>query len=141
VHEGSRLLAPESGELKGGRDEAHHERVAVDRDDGERHTIDADRTLLHHIPAEPWRERDAYVVPTLAWLADRDLADSVNVALHDVAAEPARWGGRALQVDALADRQRSQRRAVDHLLHDIGGEGVAVHIGHCQADAIDGDGV
>ena len=70
-----------------------------------------------------------------------DGADTVDVALDDVAAEPRVRGDRALEVDPVAGLDAVQAGLVEGLLHDVGGPGVAVALGDRQAAAVDGDRV
>src|SRR5688500_12379977 len=52
-------LGTEDGELEGGGDQADAERVVGDLHDGQRDAVDGDRALLHHVPAQLGREREA----------------------------------------------------------------------------------
>ena len=67
---------------------------------------------------------------------------AVDVALHDVSAQPAVQRRGPFEVHVAADTHTAQARPVQRLLHHIGGElAVCLHLDHRQADAVDGDGV
>jgi hypothetical protein len=70
-----------------------------------------------------------------------DAAGAVDVALHDVAAEPVRDAHRPLQVDRAAGPDVAERAAAQRLGHDVGGEGVVRAADHGEAHAVDRDGV
>ena len=76
-----------------------------------------------------------------AGLAGDQPAHPVDVALDDVPAEPSVGGQGALQVHRGADPQAAEGAAAQRLGHQVGGEVVAVLLGHGQADPVDGDRV
>src|SRR6266480_2559462 len=55
VHRIADLLVPQRGELQRGRDQADGQPVAVHRDHGQRHPVQGDRALLHHVPRKARR--------------------------------------------------------------------------------------
>ena len=68
-------------------------------------------------------------------------ADPVDVALHQVPAEPAADGRGAFQVDRAARGQHAERRAAQGLAHHVGGEDAVDVVDDGQADAVDRDRV
>src|SRR3954454_13089900 len=78
------------------------EPVLADVRDGERHAVDRDRALLHHVAQQPGLgvDDDDPGEPLLPGLADDP--EAVDVALHDVAAEPVGGAQRELEVDRRA---------------------------------------
>src|SRR4051794_25445502 len=135
------LLVPEGGELEGGRDQPDLEVVGTYRGDGERNPVDGDRALLHHVPAQPVGQREPHRLPVLAGGTRDDGGDAVDVALDQVAAQPGGQGRGSFEVDRVVRAQDRERRTVERLLHDVGGEPAAVDLDHGQTDAVDGDRV
>src|SRR5439155_26334207 len=86
--------------------------VAVAGGHGQRHPVDGDRALLDHVPVKAGRQPDRDGLPVLRGLAAQYCADTVDVSLHQVAAEPGGQGGGPFQVDRVALGQRAQRRTV-----------------------------
>ena len=79
------------------------------------------------------------VSETPSTVADRlDLADAVDVALDDLAAEAPVGPQRELEVHPVAFAERAERAAAQGLGHDVGGEPVPLHLASGQADAVDG---
>ena len=70
-----------------------------------------------------------------------DHPDAVDVAEHEVAAEPAVGRQRPLEIDPLAARQRAERGDAGGLGPDIGVQFALVRDQRRQADAGDGDAV
>jgi hypothetical protein len=68
-------------------------------------------------------------------------AGGIDVALHDVPAEPCVSRDGALEVDTAAGFEGTQRRQVEALLHDVGRERVGGPLDDGQAASVDGDGV
>ena len=108
--------------------------------DGERDPVDGDRALLDDVCRQAGWEREVDRLPTVPGRARRDGGGAVDVALDDVAAEPAVGGHRALEVDAVARSERAQAAAGERLGHDVDREAGRVVLGHGEADAVDGDG-
>ena len=71
--------------------------------------------------------------------AGADGADRVDVALHEVAAEPVGEPHRAFEVHAVADRQRADRGAGERLGDGIRGEAPLAQRHHGEAAAVHRD--
>src|SRR3954454_21556093 len=84
---GTDLPLPPCRARKRLRDEAHRHLVSGDADDGETHAVQCDRSLLDHVARQSGRDSDDDVVPCRAWRATDEIADTVHVALHQMAAE------------------------------------------------------
>ena len=92
-------------------------------DDGEADAVDGDRALVDEVAARgrPGRETSTTSQCSLG-VRGEDLADAVDVALDDVAAEARCGGDGALEVDPVAGPATpTQRRLVEGLGHDVGG--------------------
>lgn len=135
------LLDAERGQREGGGDEADGEVVGGRVDDGQAHSVDRDRALLHDVAGQPVGEGDLDDLPVLGDPALDDAARAVDVPLDDVPAEAAAERHGALQVDPGAGGQRAEAGAVQRLGHDVGGELVVPEVHDGEADAVDGDGV
>src|SRR5919107_181145 len=143
------------GLAQGGWDQADLEpRLGVvrgaDGAHGQRDAVHGDRALLDHVARQLRRQPDPHDLPVLAGGAGEDGADAVDVALHQVPAEPGVRGDRALQVDRVAGTQGAQAAAAEGLGHHVGGPllGRAVaprtrpgEPGDGEADPVDGDRV
>lgn len=70
-----------------------------------------------------------------------DMADAVDMAADDVAAQPAADLHSPFQIDLRAALDVAQGRTAHRFVHDVGREGRIRHGGHRQADAVDGDAV
>src|SRR4051812_47146084 len=99
VDRGARRGIAEGRALKRLGDQRDREPVLADVRDGERHAVDRDRALLHHVAQQPGLgvDDDDPGEPLLPGLADDP--EAVDVALHDVAAEPVGGAQRELEVD------------------------------------------
>ena len=135
------LPAAERGAGEGLGDQAHREAVVPGLHDGEADAVDRDRPLVHQVAGQVGGQAHLDDLPVLAGSTADDGADSVHVALDDVAAEPGLRGHRTLEVDPVAGLDTAQARLVERLLHDVGGPRVAVALGDGQAAAVDGDRV
>src|SRR4051812_13705333 len=131
----------EDGELERGRDEPDAERVGGDLHDGQRDAVDGDRALLHHVAGQLGRQREAQHLPLVGGLAGDDRADPVDVALHEVPAEPGADGRGALQVDLRAGFEHAERGTPQALPHHVGREDAVGVVDDGQADAVDRDRV
>ncbi len=103
--------------------------------------VDGDRALLDDVAAQRVRQRHPHHLPAVARRPGQDLADPVDVPLHDVPAEAAVGPHRPLEVDPLPRHQAGQRAAAQGLGHDVHGEGVPVEVGDGEADAVHRDRV
>src|SRR5436309_2509011 len=99
VDRGSRPGRAERRALERLGDQRDREPVLADVGDGQRHAVDGDRALLHHVAQQPGVgvDDDNAGEPLLPGLAHDPQA--VDVALHDVAAEPVGGPQRQLEVD------------------------------------------
>ena len=122
-------------------DEADGEAVVLRLDDGEADTVDGDRALVDEVAGEVGGQGDLDEVPVLAGRAGDDLADAVDVALHDVAAEALVDGDRALEVDPVTRCHSCERGLVERLLHEVGGPATVAELGDGEAAAVDRDRV
>ena len=110
--------------------------------DGQRDTVQRDRSLLDHVASHGVGQREANNIPVFTRSAFDDRGRRVDVTLHEVPAQPARQGQRAFEV-----HRRNQRPATPRLVrrsvscHHVGGELAVDHLGHRQADAVDSDRV
>src|SRR5262249_46685438 len=105
----------ERGHLQGVRNERDLEPVVGQRGHGEAHAGDRDRTLLHQEAAKRGGSADAHAGAVALRLAGDDLADAVDVALDDVAAERLAGAQRVLEVDAAARAEPAERGAGQRL--------------------------
>ena len=115
--------------------------VGPDLDDGEADAVDGDRALVDEVLRELGRQGDLDDLPVLGGLASYDVADAVDVALHDVTAEALLGGDGSLEVDPVAGVDLVERRLVERLLHHVGGPGTALDRDDGQAAAVDRDRV
>ena len=84
-------------------------------DDGEADAVDGDRALLDDVAQQLGRHADLQVGRRVD-----DLADGVDVALHEVAAEAVLEADRPLEVDRVARRQVAEVGAGEGLVGDVG---------------------
>src|SRR5437868_5289747 len=89
---------PQRGELTRGGDQRHLEPLVSHGRHRQRHPVDGDRALLHHIPRQRGRQADAHDFPVVEGRAGNHSAGAVHVALHDVTAEATVHRGGPLQV-------------------------------------------
>src|SRR3954462_11030927 len=66
-------------------DEAHRHLVSGDADDGETHAVQCDRALLDDVARQSGRDSDDEFVPCGTGWPAHDIADTVHMALHQVA--------------------------------------------------------
>ena len=118
------------------RHQDDREAGVVESCNGERDAVDRDRALLDAV-AEHLRGR---VNPDGLRTAAHT-ADTVNVALHHVAAERLPCAERRLDVDAVVRRERAESRAIQRFGDDIERKPVAVVLDDSQADTVDRDRV
>src|SRR3954453_23206770 len=128
--------------LEGLRDQRDREPVLADLRDGQRDPVDGDRALLHDVAQQRGLGVDDHDARE-ALLADlAHDAESVDVALDDVAAETVGGPQRRLEVDPRVRLHAPERRAPQRLVHHVGAEQLAAAHPHGgQADAVDRDGV
>ena len=122
-------------------DQADGEAGLAGLDDGEADAVDGDRALVDEVAREVGGQGDLDDVPVLAGRSGDDLADTVDVALDDVAAEPLVDGDGAFEVDPVAGGHAAERGLVERLLHQVGGPAAVAELGDGQAAAVDGDRV
>ena len=104
-------------------DQADGEAVVARLDDGEADAVDGDRALVDDVAGEVGGQRDLDDLPVLARGAASDRPDAVDVALHDVAAEPGRRAVTARsRLTRLPGLRAAERGLVEGLLHHVGGE-------------------
>src|SRR4051794_4947389 len=142
VDRGPRLGAAQRRPLQRLGDQRDREPVVADVRDRERDAVDGDRALLHHVAQQLHAgvDDDDASEPLLPDLADDP--EAVDVALHDVAAEPVGGAQRQLEVDLRPRLHLPQRRAAQRLVHDVRAEQLAAAHPHGgQADPVDRDGI
>ena len=93
------------------------------RGHGQRHPVHRDRALLHHVPGQLGGQAEPHLVAALAGRAGEQRGHPVDVALHDVPAEPAAGRQRPLQVDPGPGGDRGQAGRAQGLRHQLDGEG------------------
>src|SRR5580700_10342504 len=91
--------------------------------DGEADAVDGDRAFFGDVLAQILRDADGEPPVVAFGNETRDAADSVDVALHEMAAEPRGGGERALEVDGLAGLLFAEGGAPERFAGKIGGEG------------------
>src|SRR4051812_31709681 len=133
-------LAPSRARKRLG-DEAHRYLVSGDADDGEAHAVQCDRALLHHVTRQPGRDSDDDVVPCRAGGAADDVADAVDMALHQMTAECRRGCRSSLQVDPASLGEVTEGCAPARLRQQVGHKPVVVELRGGQADTVDGNRV
>src|SRR4051812_21677580 len=107
-------LATEGGHGGGVRDDGDGEAVVGRLHDGEAAAVDGDRPLLDDVAQEVgWHAH-----PEVGGRCD-DLADGVDVALHDVATEPVAHPYRPFEVDDVAGLYVTEIRARQRLVHSV----------------------
>ena len=110
--------------------------------DGQRHAVEGDRTLADHVAQQFPRHSEGEVVPLGLRVASDERGDAVDVALHDVAAEPAVAAHRALKVDArtrVRDRRASDVFGVMRMTSAV--QLAVLERRHRQAHAVHRDGL
>ena len=104
--------------------------------------VDGDRALLDDVAGHGGGQRDPHHLPVLRRRPREHVPGAVDVALHDVAPEPAVERGGPLEVDLAAHADRGEAGPVERLGHDVGAEGtVGEHVDDGQTHAVDRDGV
>ncbi len=109
--------------------------------DRERDAVHRDRALVDHERRQVGGQGDPHDAPLRPRSYLEHLAGAVDVTLHDVAAQAAVRHGGALEVHGASGGDPPQRRHVERLPHDIGGEPVRALVDDGEAHAADGDGV
>src|SRR3954468_12354593 len=124
--DGSPLLRPtQRGALQRLGDQRDREPVLADLRDGQRDAVDGDRALLDDVAQQRRLGVDRHD-PREALLAHlAHDAEAVDVALHDVAAQPVVGAQRQLEVDRRAGLHLAERRAAQRLVHHVGAEELA----------------
>src|SRR4051794_6865269 len=142
VDRGARRGFAEGRALQRLGDQRDREPVLADVRDGQRHAIDRDRALLHHVAQQPGLgvDDDDPGEPLLPGLADDP--EAVDVALHDVTAKAVGSAQRELEVDRRARLDLPKRRTAQRLVHDVGAEQLSpAQPDRGQAHAVDRDRV
>src|SRR5947208_2945876 len=142
VDRGSRRDGPQRRALQRLGDQRDREPVLADVRHGERDAVDGDRALLHHVAQQRRVGVDGHH-PRESLLADlADDPEAVDVALHDVAAEPVGGAQRQLEVDRRPRLHLPQRRAAQRLVHDVRAEQLSrTHPHGREAHPVDRDRV
>ena len=111
-------------------------RQVIDR---QTHPIDRNRAVLYHKLGEARRQSkvDETRISLLPDVFDR--RDAVDMALHEVSAEPVADFNRALEVYSLAGAPSTDRRPAECRLHGRDGEPAGAVREHGQASAVDRD--
>src|SRR5699024_7710787 len=115
--------------------------VAVDRGDGEAHAVHGEGALGHDVAGQATRQGEAQQGGAGVLLAPDDLADPVDVALHDVAVEAAVGPHAALEVHGVAGGEVPEGGRGEGGGDDVGAPVLALDRGDGQAAAADGDRV
>ena len=95
---------------------------------GEGDAVDGDGALFGDVPGQSGRHAEAEPVPVAQRLALQQLADAVDVALDDVAVQPAAGRDAAFQVDRVAGGEFADGAADQGLAHDVDAEVLAVDL-------------
>ena len=129
-------LCPSVVTADGVRDHRHGEPVVQHVDHGEADAVDRDRALLDDVAQQVARHPDPEVGDGLD-----DVADAVDVALHDVAAEAVLRPDRPFEVDPVPRLAVAEGGALERLVGDVGlpPAGALRHEG--EATAVDRDRV
>src|SRR5882672_3813001 len=135
VHLAALLQPAERRDFQGVRDQVHFEGIALDAVDGQADAVDADRAFARHVFRELFRYPEAHH----AAIPADDLADAVDVAAHQMAAERIAQGEGFLQVHLAGAVEAAGE--TQSLGGDIGGEALAGERGHGQAYALHRDRV
>src|SRR5438067_13074124 len=139
IHARSGAELAERGRGERVRDHVHFETGAVDRVHREAHAVDADRALAREV-ARQRRGRFDHQPRACAEVVERlHHADAVDVAAHEVAAEPVRKAQRLLQVHVAALLESRGDRA--RRVRGVHVESVRVLRDHRVTDAVDRDGI
>src|ERR671910_2051963 len=136
VHPVTGASVAERRDLLGVRDHRHREPVVEHVHHREAHAVDRDGALLDHVAQHVVRHAD----PEVGRRHD-DLADPVDVALHDVAAEAVEQPHGPLEVDPVAGGPVADRGAGGGLGRDVRLPPAGAHLDDGQATAVDGDRV
>src|SRR5918992_3516305 len=141
IHRGSGRGASQRRPFERLGDQRDLEPLVLDRADGERHAVDGDRSLLHHVAQQLGRGGDPHD-PGVALVAHlRDRAGPVYVALHHVPAHSVAGAQGQLEVHLRTGAERPERGAAQRLRHHVGGEAVHVRLDGGEANAVHGDRV
>ena len=100
--------------------------------DGQAHAVDGDRAFFYAV-AHQVRGNGDHQVGNLR----HDMADTVDMALHQVASEAILQTQRSFEVDDIAGRQRAQVGALQRFLGQIGLPPVFALVHESEAAAID----
>src|SRR5699024_2879591 len=133
--------AAQGGAGEGLGDEPDRDLVAVDRGDGEAHAVHGEGALGHDVAGQATRQGEAQQGGAGVLLAPDDLADPVDVALHDVAVEAAVGPHAALEVHGVAGGEVPEGGRGEGGGDDVGAPVLALDRSDGQAAAADGDRV
>ena len=122
------------------RDQRHLDAFARDRRDRETHAVHRDGPLLHDVAEQSLRHADRDHGPAIVVAVQAgDLADPVDVPLHEVPAEPGGERDRSLEVHRIAGREPAQGRSVERLRRQVEREVAGASRDHRQAHPVDRD--
>src|SRR6185312_11735530 len=103
------LGAVQVGVLHGERHELHVEAIDAEAGHGQADAVDGDRTLVDQIRRQLRRKAHRQPVELRVLTQFLDIANRIDMALHEVTAEPAVGAQRTLQVHRAAMRERAER--------------------------------
>src|SRR5439155_15421967 len=130
------LPGPQRRDGRGVRDDRHREAVVERLDHGQAAAVDRDRSLLDDVAQHVLRHPDAQI----GCGAD-DLADAVDRALHEVAAQPVGQPDRPFEVDTVARLEIAEIAASQWLVDDVDRVPAGADVDHGEAHAVVGDRV
>src|SRR2546423_2177656 len=137
----TRTLDAEGGHGSGVGDHGELEGLVAHGGHREADAVDGDRPLLHHVAEDRLvggGDGDTGR-PVGQRLLLENLADAVDVALDDVAAEAVGQPDGPFEVDPVAGAQGSEGGAAQRLLHGVGRPPAVAELHGGEAAAVDGD--
>ncbi|KAG1547899.1 hypothetical protein G6F50_013500 [Rhizopus delemar] len=129
----------EGGVGHGVRDQGDFKAFVIHFVDGEADAVHADRTLLGDVAAQRGRCGKAPALGARVFVDGQHLAEAIDVAADQMAAEAVGRAHGALQIDDRALAQLAQRGQAQGLGGGIGLEAAGVECDDGEADAVDGD--
>src|SRR5690606_15245431 len=141
VYPTPRAVVGHDGLGQGVRDDGQLELGAIHRVHRQAGAIDGDRALEGDVLGQVTRRADAELHGTGVVLALDDLADTVDMAADQVAAETAGGSQGLFQVDRAAGLEVVEGGAGQGLAADVGPETVTGQLHGGEADTVDGDAV